>query len=99
MYILTLVQLVAYLANNETKANGYSSDGTQRELSNEYQYDRVWKTFKIFCVFAPLTKVASASKGIKGCQPGCGERPINGCVYMKDVMGEHDLDTCRCLQI
>ena len=25
----------------ETLANGYSPEGTQRELSNEYQHDRV----------------------------------------------------------
>ena len=25
----------------ETLGNGYSSESTQRELSNEYQYDRV----------------------------------------------------------
>ena len=30
----------------ETLANGYSSEGTQRELSNEYQHDRVWLDIK-----------------------------------------------------
>ena len=28
---------------SETVSNGYSSESTQRELSNEYQHDRVWK--------------------------------------------------------
>ena len=30
----------------ETLANGYSSESTQRELSNEYQHDRVWLVIK-----------------------------------------------------
>ena len=48
----TLVLLVANLVNTmqyekksekmtETLANGYSSDSTQRDLSNEYQHGRV----------------------------------------------------------
>ena len=48
---LTLMQLVANLANREwgqkpfkmaeSLAYGYSSESTQQELSNKYQYDRV----------------------------------------------------------
>ena len=30
----------------ETLANGYSSESTQRELSNEYQHDRVSMVFR-----------------------------------------------------
>ena len=30
----------------ETLAHGYSSENTQRELSNEYQHDRFWMFFK-----------------------------------------------------
>ena len=30
----------------ETLANGYSSESAQRELSDEYQYDRVQVVFK-----------------------------------------------------
>ena len=30
-------------------ANCYSSESTQRELSNEYKYDRVTMIFMIFC--------------------------------------------------
>ena len=36
----------------ETLANGYSYDSTQRELSNEYQYDRVRLFSKILHFFA-----------------------------------------------
>ena len=49
----------------ETLANGCSYDSTQRELSNEYHHDSFLKTFKIFCIFVTLTKVASVSKGLK----------------------------------
>ena len=42
--------LVANLQNDakitKTLANGYSSESTQRELSNEYQHDRVWIFFQ-----------------------------------------------------
>ena len=48
----------------ETLAHGYSSKSTQQKLSNEYQHDKVLKTFKMFCLFVPLMKVASASKGL-----------------------------------
>ena len=44
----------------ETKANGYSSESTDRELSNEYQRNRVLMGFKNVCVLVPRTKVASA---------------------------------------
>ena len=53
--------MVAFLANTklckktgkmtETLANGYSSDSTQPELSNEYQHDRVQILFKNLHVF------------------------------------------------
>ena len=51
MYGLTLMLQVANLANTkwcekplkitETRAYGYTSEITQRELSNKYQHDRV----------------------------------------------------------
>ena len=50
----------------ETLANGYSSESTQRELSNEYQHDRVKMFFKNLCVFLFRMKVASALEGLKG---------------------------------
>ena len=48
----------------ETLANGYSSESTQRELSNEYQHDRVLMVFKKFCVLVLWMKVASALEGL-----------------------------------
>ena len=48
----------------ETLAYGYSSESTQRELSNEYQHDRVSMFFKDFCIPVLWTKVASALKGL-----------------------------------
>ena len=48
----------------ETLANGYSSDSSQRELSNEYQQDSVWMIFMIFCVHVNRTKVTSALEGL-----------------------------------
>ena len=47
----------------ETLANGYSSESTQRELSNEYQHDRVSMVFKDFSVLVLWTNVASALEG------------------------------------
>ena len=46
-------------------ANGYSSDSTQQELSNEYQHDRVKMIFIIFCFFVHWTKVALALEGLR----------------------------------
>ena len=48
----------------ETLANGYSSESTPRELSNEYQYDRVSMIFKDFCLFGLSTNVGSALEGL-----------------------------------
>ena len=48
----------------ETLANGYSSESTQRDLSNEYQHDRVCMVFKKLCVFVLWAKVASALEGL-----------------------------------
>ena len=49
----------------ETLANGYSSESTQRELSNEYQHDRVKMIFIIFWFFVHWTKVALALEGLR----------------------------------
>ena len=49
----------------ETLAHGYSYESTQRELSGEYQHDRVWMVVKNLCVFVLWTKVASALEGLK----------------------------------
>ena len=47
----------------ETLADGYSSESTQQELSNEYQYDRV-EVFKDSFVLVLWTKVALALEGL-----------------------------------
>ena len=39
----------------ETLANGYSPDGTQQELSNEYQHDKVYMFFKNMCAIVLWT--------------------------------------------
>ena len=48
----------------KTLANGYSSESTQRELSNEYQHDRVSMVFKDFSVLVLWTNIASALEGL-----------------------------------
>ena len=46
-------------------ADGFSSESTQRELSNEYQHDRVQVFFfKNLCILLLWTKVASALEGL-----------------------------------
>ena len=49
----------------ETLEYGYSSESTQRELSNEYQHDKVQMVFKNLCVLVLWIKVASAMEGLK----------------------------------
>ena len=49
----------------ETMANGYSSESSQRELSNEYQHVRVSMIFKNLCILVLWTKVALALEGLK----------------------------------
>ena len=64
----------------ETLANGYSSESTQQELSNEYQYDRVKMVFKKLCICVLWMKVASASEGINQMTPVqelCGRERVN----------------------
>ena len=50
----------------ETLASGYSSESALRELSNEYQHDRVLVVFKDLCILVLWTKIASALEGLKG---------------------------------
>ena len=45
----------------ETLAHRYSSENTQRKLSNEYQHDRVFKSFSVLVL---RRKVASALEGL-----------------------------------
>ena len=49
----------------ETMAHGYSSESTQRELSNEYQHDRVCKVFKDVCIHVLCMKLASALERLR----------------------------------
>ena len=48
----------------ETLTHGYSSESTQRELSNKYQHERVSMVFKNLCVLLLWTKEASALGGL-----------------------------------
>ena len=48
----------------ETMAHGYATVSTQRELSDEYQHDRVWMFFKNLCFLVLCTKVALALEGL-----------------------------------
>ena len=54
------------LAKYETLAHGYSSDSTQRELSNEYQHGKVWMVLKSLCVLVLWMKIILAFEGL-GC--------------------------------
>ena len=49
----------------ETLANGYSYESTHRELSNEYQDDRVQIVFKNICILVLWMKVTSALEGLR----------------------------------
>ena len=48
----------------ETLANRYSYESTKRELSNEYQHDRVSMVLKDFFIFPQWMKVASVLEGL-----------------------------------
>ena len=47
----------------ETVANGYSYESAQRELSYEYQHDRVEMFLRNLCILVLLMKVGSALEG------------------------------------
>ena len=49
----------------ETLAHGYSSDSTQRELSNEYQHDKVKIVIKNCCIIVLWMKLSSALGGLR----------------------------------
>ena len=48
----------------ETLAHWYSSESTQRELSDEYQHDRVSMVFRNLCVLVLWMKAALALEGL-----------------------------------
>ena len=74
--------LVANLANRkklqkirkitETLANGYSSESTRRELSNEYQDDRVSMISQECFILVLWTKIVSALEGLTQEADGSG---------------------------
>ena len=49
-----------------TETLTYSSESAQRQLSNEYQHNRVKMVFKHFCILVLLTNVALALEGLSG---------------------------------
>ena len=71
---LTLLLLVANLANTQwckklremtgNPGTWYSSESTERELSNEYQHDKVGMFFKNLCVRLLWTKKALSLEGL-----------------------------------
>ena len=50
---------------SETLANGYSSESTRGELSNEYQHDRVKMTFIPFLLFGALDESNLSIRSVK----------------------------------
>ena len=56
----------------ETLANGYSSESTKRELSNEYQHDRVWVVIKDICILCASDESSQSIGRVKdlGLIPG-----------------------------
>ena len=64
MLILRYLMVQKSRKMTETLAHGHSSESAQRELSNEYQHDRVWMIFKNLRVIVLWAKVASALEGL-----------------------------------
>ena len=50
----------------ETRAHGYSSESTQRELSNENQYDRVSMVFKKYLGHCALDESSLRPSALEG---------------------------------
>ena len=50
----------------ETLAQGYTSESTQRELSNEYQHDRVKMVFKNLLCFCALDESSLSIGRVNG---------------------------------
>ena len=63
IYLLALILMQNNNKMTETLAHGYSSESTLRELSNDYQHDRVYMFFKKLSILMLRTKVALAVKG------------------------------------
>ena len=79
----------------QTLASGYSYESAQRELSNEYQHDRVQMVFKIIYVLAHLMELVSALKGLTLTQNVTGQvGPVTPRIYLSytfffDVTGKN----------
>ena len=67
----------------ETLAHGYSSASTQRELSNEYQHDRVLDGSQKLLRSVLWTRVASALEWVN---PSDAEVTFIQCARMKKLM-------------
>ena len=88
------------LKMTETLAPGYSSEITQRELSNEYQYDIVLMFFKDLCILVLWTKVGSAVGGLNYPIVLANEErsPVivpNSCLVRSPVTGVNQRCLCR----
>ena len=64
----------------QTLANGYSSESTRQELSNEYQDDRVSMVFQESCILVLWTKVVSALEGLNMCNKHIFELNLYPCI-------------------
>ena len=65
LLVANLTSTKKHLKMTETLAHGYSSESTQRELSNECQHDRVNMVFNTLCALVLWRKVASALQGVR----------------------------------
>ena len=76
-------------------AHGYSSESTQRELSNEYQLDRVWRFFKNICIFVRWMKlVALTLEGFKIKSTVFQPRSSSSPVESRETLGTCHSVTC-----
>ena len=64
MTVMMIMVMMKMMKMTEALARGYSSESTQRELSNEYQHDRVLMVFQCITLLVLWTKVASALEGL-----------------------------------
>ena len=72
----------------ETLANGYSSESTQWELSNEYQHDRVLMIFKNLCT------LGKSSLSIGGVNHSYARAPASQRLQ-KIVLGYNNICLCK----
>ena len=80
----------------ETLVNGYSSESTHQELSNEYQHDRVSMIFKNLCILVLWKKVALALEGLRGTGTGTGTVSKSTVLYIRLFLKGTFMDTNCC---